>query len=224
MSLQSIEEKVNLVFSLFEKFGNQDYIGEPVSQTEHMVQAAMQAERDGQSDEVILASLLHDIGHLVIFDNQEEQHNTSHNNTINNTNNNININQFTITTMGKVGVKNHEKVGADYLRKLDIPYPIPELVEGHVQAKRYLTCINPEYHECLSSASRKSLQFQGGPMTHMESIVFKKNPLFQTFLDMRRYDDAAKETNIKIKDLQYYKEKLTKLLQQYQTFQNVELQ
>ena len=209
MSLQSIEEKVNLVFSLFDKFGNQDYIGEPVSQTEHMVQAAMQAEKDGQSDEVILASLLHDIGHLVIFDHQEEQHNTPNNN---------------ITTMGKVGVKNHEKVGADYLRKLDIPYPIPELVEGHVQAKRYLTCINPEYHECLSSASRKSLQFQGGPMTHMESIVFKKNPLFQTFLDMRRYDDAAKETNIKIKDLQYYKEKLTKLLQQYQTFQNVELQ
>ena len=217
MSLQTIEEKVNLVFSLFDKFGSQDYIGEPVSQTEHMVQAAMQAEKDGQSDEVILASLLHDIGHLVIFDHQEEQHNTPNNNNSNN-------NKANITTMGKVGVKNHEKVGADYLRKLDIPYPIPELVEGHVQAKRYLTCINPEYHECLSSASRKSLQFQGGPMTHMESIVFKKNPLFQTFLDMRRYDDAAKETNIKIKDLQYYKEKLTKLLQQYQTFQNVELQ
>ena len=209
MSLQSIEEKVNLVFSLFDKFGSQDYIGEPVSQTEHMVQAAMHAEKDGQSDEVILASLLHDIGHLVIFDHQEEQHNIPNNN---------------ITTMGTVGVKNHEKVGADYLRKLNIPYPIPELVEGHVQAKRYLTCINPEYHERLSSASRKSLQFQGGPMTHMESIVFKKNPLFQTFLDMRRYDDAAKETNIKIKDLQYYKEKLTKLLQQYQTFQNFELQ
>ena len=217
MSLQTIEEKVNIVFSLFDKFGNQDYIGEPVSQTEHMVQAAMQAEKDGQSDEVILASLLHDIGHLVIFDHQEEQHNTPNNNNSNN-------NKANITTMGKVGVKNHEKVGADYLRKLDIPYPIPELVEGHVQAKRYLTCINPEYHERLSSASRKSLQFQGGPMTHMESIVFKKNPLFQTFLDMRRYDDAAKETNIKIKDLQYYKEKLTKLLQQYQTFQNVELQ
>ena len=208
MSLQTIEEKVNLVFSLFDKFGSQDYIGEPVSQTEHMVQAAMQAEKDGQCDEVILASLLHDIGHLVIFDHQEEQHKTVNNNTTNNNNNN----QSTITTMGKVGVKNHEKVGADYLRKLDIPYPIPELVEGHVQAKRYLTCINPEYHECLSSASKKSLQFQGGPMTPMESIVFKKNPLFQTFLDMRRYDDAAKETNVKIKDLQYYREKLTKLL------------
>ena len=222
MSLQTIEEKVNLVFSLFDKFGSQDYIGEPVSQTEHMVQAAMQAEKDGQSDEVILASLLHDIGHLVIFDHQEEQ---QYNKTVsNNTTNNNDNNQSTITTMGKVGVKNHEKVGADYLRKLDIPYPIPELVEGHVQAKRYLTCINPDYHKRLSSASRKSLQFQGGPMTPMESIVFKKNPLFQTFLDMRRYDDAAKETNIKIKDLQYYREKLTKLLQQYQTFQNVELQ
>ena len=221
MSLQTIEEKVNLVFSLFDKFGSQDYIGEPVSQTEHMVQAAMQAEKDGQSDEVILASLLHDIGHLVIFDHQEEQ---QYNKTENNNTTNNNNNKFNITTMGKVGVKNHEKVGADYLRKLDIPYPIPELVEGHVQAKRYLTCINPEYYERLSSASKKSLHFQGGPMTPMESIVFKKNPLFQTFLDMRQYDDAAKETNINIKDLQYYREKLTKLLQQYQTFQNVELQ
>ena len=195
MSLQIIEEKVNLVFSLFDKFGNQDYIGEPVSQTEHMVQAAMQAEKDRQSDKVILASLLHDIGHLVIFDYQEEQH---------------------ITTMGKVGVKNHDKVGADYLRRLDIPYPIPELIEGHVQAKRYLTCINPEYHEKLSPASRKSLQFQGGPMTSIESIAFKQNPLFQKFLDMRRYDDAAKETNVKLTDLQYYKEKLLKLLLQQQ--------
>ena len=208
MSLQSIEEKVNLVFSLFDKFGSQDYIGEPVSQTEHMVQAAMQAEKDGQSDEVILASLLHDIGHLVIFNHQEEQHNTSHNNS--------NNNESHITTMGKVGVKNHEKVGADYLRKLDIPYPIPELVEGHVQAKRYLTCINPEYHGCLSAASRKSLQFQGGPMTSIESISFKKNPLFQKYMDMRQYDDAAKETNVTLTDLQYYKEKLTKLLQQKQ--------
>jgi 2-amino-1-hydroxyethylphosphonate dioxygenase (glycine-forming) len=214
MSLQSIEEKVNLVFSLFDKFGSQDYIGEPVSQTEHMIQAAMQAEKDGQSDEVILASLLHDIGHLVIFDHQEEQQcdKTVTNNTTNN--NNPNNNKSNITTMGKVGVKNHEKVGADYLRKLAVPYPIPELVEGHVQAKRYLTCINPEYHGCLSSASRQSLQFQGGPMTPLQSIVFKKNPLFQKFLDMRRYDDAAKETNVTLTDLQYYREKLIKLLQQ----------
>jgi hypothetical protein len=35
-------------------------------------------------------------------------------------------------------------------------------------------------------------------------------------MDMRRYDDAAKETNVTLTDLQYYREKLTKLLQQKQ--------
>ena len=36
------------------------------------------------------------------------------------------------------GPQNHEKLGADYLRKLKIPESICYLVENHFTAKRYL--------------------------------------------------------------------------------------
>jgi hypothetical protein len=58
------EEVVEKVFSLYDKHGNEDYIGEPVSQLEHMSQAAALAEAEGYEDEVVLAAFFHDIGHL----------------------------------------------------------------------------------------------------------------------------------------------------------------
>ncbi|HEY9196248.1 MAG TPA: phosphohydrolase, partial [Mucilaginibacter sp.] len=61
---------VKEVFSLYEKFGDEDYIGEPVSQLEHMSQAAALAQAEGQDDEVILAAFFHDIGHLCADDEE----------------------------------------------------------------------------------------------------------------------------------------------------------
>ena len=53
------------VFTLLLNKGNADYIGEPVSQIEHMIQAACAAEKKKYSTEVIVACLFHDIGHLL---------------------------------------------------------------------------------------------------------------------------------------------------------------
>ena len=39
---------IDKILSYYEQFGAADYIGEPVSQIEHMTQAAMLAEEDGQ--------------------------------------------------------------------------------------------------------------------------------------------------------------------------------
>ena len=61
------------LFCLYEKFGSEDYIGEPVTQTEHMIQAAMFAENDGCSPDVVLACFFHDIGHLLAFESELEQ-------------------------------------------------------------------------------------------------------------------------------------------------------
>ena len=104
-----------------------------------------------------------------------------------------------------LGVKNHEKVGADFLRKLNVPSPIPELVEGHVLAKRYLTYKYPDYHDKLSDASKGTLKHQGGPMTKKEAEEFEKDNLFVVYLKMRDYDDKAKFTDIEIKPLSYYR-------------------
>ena len=102
-------------------YGKYDYIGEDVSQIEHMIQAAMIAEEEKQSTDVILACFLHDIGHLLVEDNPN--------------------------MMGELGVENHETLGRKFLEELGIPEPIPELVENHVKVKRYLVGKNQEYYQ-----------------------------------------------------------------------------
>ena len=46
MSLQTC---VDSIFDYYYKYGNQDYIGEEISQIEHMTQAAMLAENEHQN-------------------------------------------------------------------------------------------------------------------------------------------------------------------------------
>lgn len=186
---KTIDNIVDLIFSYYEKFGDKDYIGEPVTQTEHMIQAAMMAENDGKSYKTILAALFHDIGHLITFDEE-----------------------IPFESMDNLGVKDHEKIGAVFLRKLNIPYPIPELVEGHVQAKRYLTFKDPSYYNKLSDASKGTLQHQGGPMSESEAFAFETNYLHKEMLNLRSYDEKAKELNKPIKKLNYYKEMLRNVL------------
>ncbi len=59
-----IEQNVDEILSLYKNFGGEDYIGEPVSQIEHMCQCAQLAQKEGHDNEVILAAFFHDIGHL----------------------------------------------------------------------------------------------------------------------------------------------------------------
>ncbi len=172
-------KKVNLVFALYDKYGAEDYIGEPVSQIEHMCQSAQLAEKEGFDEEVILAAFFHDIGHLC-----------------------VNLGEF--ESMGGYGIKSHEKIGADFLRDLGFPERIAKLVENHVQAKRYLTFQYPEYFDKLSEASKKTLEYQGGKMNESEARTFETDPLFETSLKMRTWDELAKEEFVPVPDLNIY--------------------
>ncbi|MEO7992509.1 MAG: HD domain-containing protein [Chryseolinea sp.] len=171
---------VNEVFALYEKFGYADYIGEPVSQLEHMSQSAQLAMSEGFDDEVILAAFFHDIGHICVMNHSEN-----------------NVNGF--------GIRSHEKIGAGYLRTKGFPERVAKLVENHVQAKRYLTFKHPDYYQQLSDASRKTLEFQGGVMNVSEADYFESDPLFQISIRMRKWDELAKEINIPLADLEELK-------------------
>ncbi|MFM7852923.1 MAG: HD domain-containing protein [Flammeovirgaceae bacterium] len=159
---------VEEVFSLYENLGQFEYVGEPVSLVEHMSQSAQLAMNDGHDDEVVLAAFFHDIGHMCAL--------KSDNN-----------------AMGIYGVKSHEKVGADFLRAKGFPERIAQLVENHVQAKRYLTFKNPNYYNNLSEASRQTLEYQGGKMNESEANAFENNPLFELSILMRKWDEEAKQ-------------------------------
>ena len=60
----SVEKIVDEIFELYERYGCADYIGEPVSQIEHMSQAAQLAKREGL---MMRLSLQHSFMILVTF-------------------------------------------------------------------------------------------------------------------------------------------------------------
>jgi 2-amino-1-hydroxyethylphosphonate dioxygenase (glycine-forming) len=183
-----IDQIVQEVFALYYTYGSEDYIGEPVSQLEHMSQAAEFAMKEGYDDEVVLAAFFHDIGHICVMQNEDNN-------------------------MGGFGVRSHEKIGADFLRERGFPEKVAKLVENHVQAKRYLTYKYPEYFNNLSAASKKTLEFQGGKMEDHEALLFEKDPLFDISIFMRKWDELAKEMNTPVIDLQILKDKARKILQ-----------
>jgi phosphonate degradation associated HDIG domain protein len=177
----SPQETIKEVFSLYELHGDEDYIGEPVSQLEHMSQAAALAQVEGYDDEVVLAAFFHDIGHLCTADGEA-------------------------ASMDGFGNVDHEQLGADYLMSRGFSRRIADLVKSHVVAKRYLTFKYPEYYEKLSPASRATLEFQGGRMTAEEAGAFEANPNADLIIKMREWDDLAKETNIPVENIDWLKQ------------------
>src|ERR1019366_9469673 len=113
MENSAVEKIADEIMGLYNNYGNQDYIGEPVSQIEHMCQCAQLAEKENFDDEVILAAFFHDIGHLC-------EH------------------IMEVDYMDDYGIVDHEKVGADYLSSKGFSKRITKLIESHVAAKRYL--------------------------------------------------------------------------------------
>lgn len=187
MAVATIEQTVDEVFELYDRYGSADYIGEPVSQIEHMSQSAQLAMQAGYDDEMVLAAFFHDIGHICVMANEA-------------------------ASMGGFGIKSHERIGADYLRTKGFPEKVAALVENHVQAKRYLTFKYPDYFNALSEASKKTLEFQGGKMTETEATAFEKDALFDLSIQMRKWDELAKETAVPLIDLNVLKSKARVLL------------
>ena len=177
----NVKETVQEVFGLYRRFGDEDYIGEPVSQIEHMVQAGLLAEKNGFDEEVILAAFFHDIGHICEMDGQVEK-------------------------MGLYGVKSHEEIGAKYLKSKGFSDRLCTLVENHVAAKRYLTYKNPEYYDQLSEASKRTLEYQGGRMTPSEAEAFENDPLFKASIELRYWDEQAKLEDQPMPPLSYFEE------------------
>jgi 2-amino-1-hydroxyethylphosphonate dioxygenase (glycine-forming) len=184
MITETILQSVNEIMFLYERYGTEDYIGEPVSQIEHMCQCAQLAEAAGADDDVILAAFFHDIGHLCAFAFPQEK----------------------VAHMDNVGIVDHESLGAAYLLNLGFSEKIARLVKSHVAAKRYLTYHYPDYYNQLSEASKKTLEFQGGVMTADEAVAFEEDDLFDQYVAIRRWDDLAKKTQEPLPALFHYKQ------------------
>jgi predicted HD phosphohydrolase len=160
------------------------YIGEKVTMSEHMIQTAMLAEKAKCNDDLICSCLLHDYGHFIL-DNPDEL--------------------VKENLDGK-----HEDIGYEYLKNI-FKKEIIEPIKYHVQAKRYLAR-DEKYFNLLSEASKISLKLQGGVLNDDESTKFEDQDYFKSTILLRKFDEAAKKTDIKMKSIHDYKKLLTSKL------------
>ena len=167
------------IASLFAQAGNDAYFGEPVTQLEHALQCAQLAEQTGADQETVVAAFLHDIGHLLPA-------------------------EAGVGYMDGYGTVDHERLGADFLRARGFSEKVAQLIENHVNAKRYLVFKKPDYLARLSEASLKTLAFQGGPMTPDDAAAFEANPYFRQILQVRGWDEQAKIPGLNTPDITYY--------------------
>lgn len=150
---------------LFRDHGDIAYSGEGVTQLEHALQAARRAEESDAGDALVTAALLHDLGHL------------------------LNLQGETPTERGIDD--QHQYFAIPFIRPL-FPAAVVEAIRLHVDAKRALCAVEPDYYAALSEDSRRSLVLQGGVFSPGETQAFLAKPFARDAMRVRRWDDAAK--------------------------------
>jgi phosphonate degradation associated HDIG domain protein len=171
-------EVIDEIFRVFREQGAGEYLGEPVSMTEHMLQSAYAAEQAGAPPRLVAAALLHDYGHFVHdLPADSAQH----------------------------GVDTQHEEAAHAFLSRHFGAEIAEPIRMHVAAKRYLCATDPAYIAQLSAASVLSLELQGGPCSPEEISVFDESPYAADALRLRRWDDVGKVEGLETPDLEHYR-------------------
>ena len=166
------------ISELFEGARGRLYGGEQLTQLAHALQCAAAAEREGAPASLIVAALLHDLGHLV--------HDLG-------------------PRPAARGIDDkHEEGGAKWLRRRFGP-AVSEPVRLHVAAKRYLCAVEPGYFESLSPASVRSLELQGGRFDAAGAADFIARPHAEEAVRLRRWDEAAKVQGRATPDLAHFR-------------------
>jgi len=177
----STEQAIDTIFNLFATKGHAAYFGESVSELDHALQSADLAQQSGANAELIVAALLHDIGHLL--------HELPEN-------------------VAETGIDAcHEKGGAHWLRRYFGP-AVVDPVRLHVAAKRYLCATDAGYLATLSTASVRSLQLQGGPFDAMGVREFERETHASSAIALRNWDDQAKVPDLAVPGLEHYRSML----------------
>jgi phosphonate degradation associated HDIG domain protein len=166
--------------------GARQYGREAVSQLDHALQCAHLAEVQGESQPIIAAALLHDVGHLL--DKKVADADGPH----------PNLDDL------------HQYIAMPFLRGTFSDHVL-EPIRLHVDAKRYLCHMDPNYLATLSPASVRSLQLQGGAFDKEQAILFMKNPHAGAAVRLRRYDDLAKVPGARTPSLGHYVEQLRQM-------------
>lgn len=175
------------VLALYEEFGTFTY-DEDLAQLDHALQTAALAAHEAASEELVVAALLHDVGHLLAIQAGRAEGESA-----------VPAEDLT-----------HEAVGARYLAGL-FPPAVTGPIALHVRAKRYLCAMDSEYVAGLSAGSVRSLKLQGGPMSVTEVRVFERNPASASAVRLRGWDDGGKLDGLQVAPLSAYVEVLRRV-------------
>ena len=179
------ETIVRFLAEIFSRRGAEEYLGEPVTIAEHMLQGAKLAEDAGAEDALVAAALLHDIGHFT--------------------------SEFGTYSPDDIEDKHHDEAGAEVLAPF-FPPVVTECVRLHVAAKRFLCATDPSYFGKLSSASVHTLSLQGGPMSDAEVEAFRKNPFHDEAVRVRIWDEGGKVAGMKTRPFREYEPLLQRVV------------
>lgn len=169
---------------LYERSGAALYFGEAVTVTQHSLQAAHFAQAAGAAEALVVAALLHDIGHLIepAPDDIADWNTDAH----------------------------HEQTGSRWLAARFGP-EVCEPVRLHVPAKRYLCATDPGYFSKLSAASVLTLKLQGGPMSRAEASAFEAEAYHREAILVRNWDDQGKVAGLATADFGHYRRLIDRL-------------
>jgi predicted HD phosphohydrolase len=166
------------ILTLYADRGDEAYFGECVSIAEHGLQAAHFARAAGAPPALVVAALLHDVGHLI--GNAPDD-----------------LAEWTKDDA-------HERIGGGWLAKR-FHAEVSEPVRLHVPAKRYLLATDADYFAKLSPASVVTLKLQGGPMSREEAARFEDEPFHRDAVLVRRCDDEGKVAGLATAGLLEYR-------------------
>lgn len=138
-----------------------------MTQSQHALQSAVLAEAEDAGDDLVVAALLHDVGHLLVGEHAGDD-------------------RFLDDD------EHHEGIGAAVLGRW-FPTSVTGPIALRVPAKRYLVGTDPGSAAGLSAASTRSLAVQGEPMSAGEATTFAQRRYAEPACRLRRWDDRAKQ-------------------------------
>jgi phosphonate degradation associated HDIG domain protein len=172
------------LWAIYSSRGAHTYFGEAMTTLEHSLQTAYFAQACKASDALVIAALLHDIGHL--------------------------IDPATDDIADWKSDARHEVSGGRWLARR-FGTDVFEPVRLHVPAKRYLCATDESYCGRLSSASVQTLKLQGGPMSDAEIIAFENERYSRDAVLLRRWDDQGKVAGLATPPFSHYGEIIDRL-------------